>query len=42
MQLFKTLIFPQNTTDIINGDFTLYDWLRGFDREADIGEIEIV
>ncbi len=31
--------FPQNTTDIINGDMTLYDWLRGFDRDADIGEI---
>ena len=37
-QLFKTLI-SQNTTDIINGDMTLYDWLRGFDRDADIGEI---
>ncbi len=31
--------FPQNTTDLIKGDQTLYDWLRGFDREADIGEI---
>ena len=31
--------FPQNTTDQIKGDLTLYDWLRGFDREADIGEI---
>ena len=31
--------FPQNTTDFITGDMTLYDWLRGFDREADIAEI---
>ncbi len=31
--------FPQNTTDIIKGDITLYDWLRDFDRQADISEI---
>ena len=31
--------FPQNTTDMINGDITLYDWLRDFDRDADIAEI---
>jgi len=31
--------FPQNTTDIIKGDITLYNWLRDFDRQADIGEI---
>ena len=31
--------FPQNTTDIIKGDMTLYDWLRSFDRDADISEI---
>ena len=31
--------FPQNTTDLINGDITLYDWLRDFDRQADINEI---
>ena len=31
--------FPQNTTDIIQGDITLYDWLRDFDRQADINEI---
>ncbi len=31
--------FPQNTTDLIKGDITLYDWLRDFDRQADIGEI---
>ncbi len=31
--------FPQNTTDLIKGDITLYDWLRDFDRAADIGEI---
>ncbi len=31
--------FPQNTTDLIYGDITLYDWLRDFDRDADIAEI---
>lgn len=31
--------FPQNATDLITGDMTLYDWLRGSDRDADIGEI---
>jgi ATPase subunit of ABC transporter with duplicated ATPase domains len=31
--------FPQNATDIIKGDMTLYDWLRAFDRDADIAEI---
>ena len=31
--------FPQNTTDLIKGDITLYDWLRDFDRDADISEI---
>ncbi|MBP7770160.1 MAG: ATP-binding cassette domain-containing protein [Aliarcobacter sp.] len=31
--------FPQNTTDVIKGDVTLYDWLRDCDRDADISEI---
>jgi ATPase subunit of ABC transporter with duplicated ATPase domains len=31
--------FPQNATEIIEGDMTLYDWLRGFDKDADISEI---
>ncbi|MEA3353995.1 MAG: ATP-binding cassette domain-containing protein [Campylobacterota bacterium] len=31
--------FPQNTTELIQGDITLYDWLRDFDRQADISEI---
>ena len=31
--------FPQNATDLITGDNTLYDWLRNFDRDADIAEI---
>jgi len=31
--------FPQNTTELIEGDITLYDWLRDFDRQADISEI---
>ncbi|MCK5111804.1 MAG: ATP-binding cassette domain-containing protein [Arcobacteraceae bacterium] len=35
----KISYFPQNTTDLIHGDITLYDWLRDFDRDADIAEI---
>jgi ATPase subunit of ABC transporter with duplicated ATPase domains len=31
--------FPQNATDLISGEITLYDWLRNFDRDADIAEI---
>ncbi len=31
--------FPQNTTDQIKGDGTLYEWLRGFDPKRDIAEI---
>lgn len=31
--------FPQNTTDIIKGEMTLYDWLRGFDPKRDMSEI---
>jgi len=31
--------FPQNATDLIHGDMTLYDWLRNFDKNADIAEI---
>jgi ATPase subunit of ABC transporter with duplicated ATPase domains len=31
--------FPQDTADIIEGDGTLYDWLRGFDPKRDIAEI---
>ena len=31
--------FPQNSTDLIKGDITLYNWLRDFDRDADISEI---
>jgi len=31
--------FPQNSTDLIKGEITLYDWLRDADREADIAEI---
>ena len=39
MLLFKNGYFPQNATDLIDGDMTLYDWLRSFDRDADISEI---
>lgn len=31
--------FPQDTTERIFGDMTLYDWLREFDKDADIAEI---
>ncbi len=31
--------FPQDTTDRIKGDSTLYDWLREFDKKAEISEI---
>ncbi|DAB28977.1 MAG TPA: ABC transporter ATP-binding protein [Sulfurimonas sp. UBA12504] len=31
--------FPQDTADIIKGDGTLYDWLRGHDPKRDIAEI---
>ncbi len=31
--------FPQDTTDKIKGDGTLYDWLRAFDPKRDIAEI---
>lgn len=31
--------FPQDTTDRIQGSETLYDWLRSFDKEAEIPEI---
>jgi len=35
----KKSYFPQNTTDIIKGTETLYDWLRSYDKEADIKEV---
>ena len=31
--------FPQNTTDIIKGTETLYDWLKGFNEKGEISEI---
>ena len=31
--------FPQDTADTINGNGTLYDWLRAFDPKRDIAEI---
>jgi len=31
--------FPQDTADIIEGNGTLYDWLRGFDPKREIAEI---
>ncbi len=35
----ETSYFPQDTTDKIEGDGTLYDWLRSFDPKRDIAEI---
>jgi len=31
--------FPQNTTDIIQGDDSLYDWLKGFNPKGDLAEV---
>jgi ATPase subunit of ABC transporter with duplicated ATPase domains len=31
--------FPQDTADIIEGNGTLYDWLRAYDPKRDIAEI---
>jgi ATPase subunit of ABC transporter with duplicated ATPase domains len=31
--------FPQNTTDMIKGDSTLYDWLKGFNPKGDLAEV---
>lgn len=31
--------FPQDTTDRIGGTATLYEWLRGFDKKAELGVI---
>lgn len=31
--------FPQNTTEQVKGDETLYEWLRGFDKKKEAGEI---
>lgn len=35
----ETSYFPQDTTDQIQSDDTLYEWLRGFDPKRDISEI---
>lgn len=35
----ETGYFPQDTTDQIKSDGTLYDWLRAFDPKRDISEI---
>ncbi|MDX1809651.1 MAG: ATP-binding cassette domain-containing protein [Sulfurospirillaceae bacterium] len=31
--------FPQNTTDIINGDELLYEWLQTYDEKKDLDEV---
>ncbi len=31
--------FPQNTTDLIDGDETLYNWLKSFNPKGDLSEV---
>lgn len=31
--------FPQDTADIIKGEDTLYEWLRSFDKKAELGTV---
>ncbi len=31
--------FPQDTTELIKGEHTLYDWLRSFDKKAEIATV---
>ena len=38
----KLFYFPQNTTDIINGDMTLYDWLEVLIEMQILERLEIV
>ena len=38
-ETITTSYFPQNTTDLIKGEETLYDWLQAFDRKADLSVI---
>jgi len=35
----QTGYFPQDTTDLVQGEETLYEWLRSYDRKAELGEI---
>jgi len=35
----KNNYFPQNTTDLITGDETLYEWLQGFNSKVDVSEV---
>lgn len=35
----QTGYFPQDTTDCIVGDEILYDWLRAYDRKAELSEV---
>jgi ATPase subunit of ABC transporter with duplicated ATPase domains len=35
----QTGYFPQDAADTIKGDDILYDWLREFDKKAELGEI---
>lgn len=35
----QTGYFPQDTTDVVQGEETLYEWLRAYDRKAELGEI---
>ncbi len=38
-ETITTSYFPQNTTDLIKGEETLYDWLQAFDKKADMSVI---
>ncbi len=35
----QTGYFPQDATDVVQGEETLYEWLRAYDRKAELGEI---
>ncbi|AWI34619.1 ABC-F family ATP-binding cassette domain-containing protein [Helicobacter apodemus] len=35
----KRSYFPQNTTELITGEESLYEWLRAFDKKKEAGEI---
>ena len=38
-QTIHLTYFPQNTTDLVDGDMKIYDWIQGFSREWHIDEI---
>ena len=38
-QTISTTYFPQNTTDVVTGDETLYEWIQGFNPKWHIDDI---